>query len=323
MVYFTDRWIWESSKSTFGLAVIFSILAFLTKPTVIFYTLPLLYSYYLKEKGLFPIPKKYIGFVSLVLAPLLIWRLWINIHPEGIPSSAWLLNGNGIRFRPAFWRWIINDRFSRELLSPVGVFVFILGLVLRPLKNENLFLHLFAVGAFLYLIVFATGNVQHDYYQTLIVPAICIFTARGLWLMLKGLPLFLPRIVTIPLAIFLLSLTLGLTWYEIKGLYQINNPIIVEVGRKADTLLPKDAVVIAPYNGDTAFLYQINRTGFPVVAASFEDLIKDFGVTHYVSTNYDNDTATVLKKYKVIEQTPKYVIADLRYPSSTSGAVIK
>lgn len=311
MLFFVDKWIKEEGKLLYFLSVFFTLCAFLIKPMAAFYLLPLIYSYYQKEKKLWPIPKRYFAWIIPSLLPFIGWRIWISQHPEGIPASNWLLNGNGIRFKPAFWRWIIGDRFGREILSVTGSFLFFLGLVVRPSFKEGWLLHLLALSSFLFLIVFATGNVQHDYYQTLIIPALVIFTARGFVLLIRGFPAFVARIWTIPMGLLFLILTILLGWNEVKGLYQVNNPVIVEAGREADKILPKDAVVVAPYQGDTSFLYQTNRTGFAVVGMPIKDLIDGFKVHYFISTAKDAKTKWVMKKYVTLVDNDRYVIVDL------------
>ncbi len=311
MFYFTDLWINKNTKGLFFTSVFFAICAFLLKPTAIFYLLPLLYVYIKKEGKIWPIPGRFGLWISLAAIPFLAWRFWIQQFPEGIPASNWLLNGTHIRFRPAFFRWIIGDRFGREILSVTGTFLFFLGFLLKPKDKEGLILHLLCLSSFLYLVVFATGNVTHDYYQTLIVPALVIFTARGFTALLKGIPVFLPRLVTIPVAFFLFILTIYLSFYEVKGLYQINNGVIVEAGEAADRILSKDAIVVAPYQGDTTFLYHTNRPGWANVSFPTQDLIDRFGVTNYVSVNYDDKTNWLKQKYEIIEANPKFIILDL------------
>lgn len=310
MFYFLDRWIYEDKLRLMLWAIFFTACAFLTKPMAVFFLLPLGYSYFKKEGVKFP-PLRYFLFIVSALLPFAAWRYWMQNFKEGIPSSSWLLNGNNIRFRPAFFRWIVGDRLGREILSIAGGFLFLLGIIVRPLSKSNYLLHLLTLSSFLYLVVFATGNVQHDYYQVILTPAISIFLARGFWILFQGIPVFLPRIITMPLAIFLLTLTLYLTWVEVKGLYQVNNWAIVHAGQAADKLLPKDAIVVAPYQGDTAFLYQINRHGFPHVVNSVESMMKENGVDFYVSTAKDARTAWLMQKYKTLEVTPEYIIVDL------------
>lgn len=312
-LYFTDRWIWENTIKLFFLSVFFAAGALLLKPMAVFFFLPLLYSYVRKEKRIIP-PMRYILWVVLVIAPFAGWRLWMQRFPEGIPASEWLLNGNDIRFRPAFWRWIIVDRLGREILSVTGVVLLVIGFLRKLKPQENYLLHLFLLSMFAYLCVFATGNVQHDYYQILIVPALAIFCARGFIALFSKTNDFIPRIFTIPTAIFLLTISLLLTFLEIKGFYQINNNSIVKAGEYADKNLPKNAVVIAPWGGDSSFLYQVNRPGFAVMAASVEDLKRQAGVTHFISVNYDNDARNVMNNYSVIEENPDFVVVDVTKP---------
>ena len=117
----------------------------------------------------------------------------------------------------------------------------------------------------------------------------------------------------ISVAIIIISVGLMLTGgiYQIKDFYNINHPEIVEAGKMVDKLTPSDALVVAPYNGDSAFLYQTNRWGWPAVDDSFGNIIKN-GADFYVSvTPTDADSVYILKNYKVIYQTDKYFIADL------------
>ena len=121
----------------------------------------------------------------------------------------------------------------------------------------------------------------------------------------------LPKIVSIPLALLLIYLTLGLTWYEVRGFYQINDNSIIIAGEAADKILPKSARVVAPYGGSTSFLYYINRPGFAYIPGPIDEVIDKYNINYYVAVSYDEDTKNIMKKYKVIEQTPKYVIVDL------------
>lgn len=102
------------------------------------------------------------------------------------------------------------------------------------------------------------------------------------------------------------------SWYTIRTYFWINRPEIVEAGKAADVLLPKNAKVIAPYNGDTTFLYQINRQGWPL---GF-DIAKHIamGAGYYVTvspTNNDLETRDLANEYTVLVRNDKYAIIDL------------
>lgn len=269
------------------LTLLFGSLAILVKPVAIFFLLPI----YIKNfwLGLF------------MLAPFGLWRLWSHNFPEGVPSSLWLLNGNRIRFRPAFFRWIFGERLGDLILGHWGVLPLTMGLL------DPKFFATWVVGAALYLFTFATGNVHHDYYQIPIIPIISILLAIGC---VNFSTTYVRKIMVATCVIFMF----GFSWYDIKGLYQINNWSIVHAGLAVDKLVPKDAVIIAPYGGDTALLYQTNRHGFPYMYLPIKDFIDRFGATYYVSVNYDDDTNKIMAKYTVIAQTPEYVIVKLVEP---------
>ena len=79
----------------------------------------------------------------------------------------------------------------------------------------------------------------------------------------------------------------------------------------SDQILPKDAKVIAPYGGDTSFLYQINRKGWPILEEPVDNMIKK-GATNYVTVDPNDFTpGNVLAKYKIIKKTKDYLILDL------------
>ncbi len=305
MVFFVDKLI-NNGKKFFWWAFTFTAIAFLIKPWAIFYLLPLIFIYYQKNKKIFS--KKLFLFCLISITPFILWRLWILQFPEGIPASSWLLNGDGIRFKPAFWWWIISERLGREILGVTGFFLLFLGLIVR---HKNYFFHTWLLSLFLYFIIFATGNVRHDYYQVIFVPIASVLVSLGFINLIKGINSFIPRIFTIPLALLFFILMFYFSFIQVKELYKINNPVIVEAGREADKILPKDAVVVAPYNGDSAFLYQINRPGWPVVAFPLTELVSRYGVTHLVSVARDSDTQYAIDNFEIIKEADNYVIVDL------------
>lgn len=318
MIYFMDRWI-EKDKLIWGVwGFVFTALAFLIKPWAIFFFLPLLYSVFVTRNT-----KRFwfnfFLFTGIALLPLALWRLWILQQPEGIPASSWLLNGDGIRLRGAFWWWIISERMGREILGATGLVLFFLGFINRP-REGKYFLHFWALSSFLFVTVFATGNVRHNYYQIQLVPIASIFLSKGFLQLLRGGNLFIARFWTIILALFLFGLTFYFTFRVDKEFYNVNNPNMVEAGKMADRILPKDAVVLAPYNGDTAFLYQTNRAGFPIEVLPLPELIADYGVTSYVSTTRDDKANWVLRHFRILEDNPKFIIADLTRLTSPFSA---
>lgn len=307
MVYFLDKWNGQSKIVWGVLGFIFMAIAFLMKPWAIFFYIPLFYFAFQKGKKF---TFKFLALSFLSVLPFILWRLWILQQPEGIPASNWLLNGDRIRFHPAFWKWIISERLGGEILGVTGLFLLLIGLITKP-KKGNYFLHIWALSIFLYLIVFATGNVRHNYYQVILVPIAAIFLAKGFIDLFNPNSNNVARIWTIIIALLFFPLTFYFSWDRVKGFYQINNPAIVEAGKEANRLLPKEAIVVAPYNGDTAFLYQINRPGWPFVSIPITDMIADLGITAYVSTSFDAKTNWVMRHFNILEKKDNFVIIDL------------
>jgi hypothetical protein len=283
--------------------IIAGALALLVKPIAIFIIIALV-PYWLSKQGI----KKSLSWQTIAAAlvmtiPLLLWRKWIQQYPEGIPASDWLLNGNGIRFKGAFFQWIFADRIGRLILGYYGILFAGLSVIAKKKSNLPMWL---AIGSLAYVTIFATGNVQHDYYQIPIIPTIAILCAYGIQYLRHQSIAWYVKYATI--AIVGIS-SIAFSWYHVRGLYQINNPAIVEAGKAVDVAAPKDALVIAPYEGDTAFLYQTNRQGWPIGG----DIQKKIaaGATYYVSTSLNDETRQLLQTYQPIASTSSYYIVKL------------
>lgn len=296
-----------------ALSIIFFALALLFKPMAAF-ILPLFVVIALYELGIKAFLQLELYLFLTSALPLVWWRQWIAQFPSGIPASSWLFNSNHIRLRPAWWRWLFADRFGRLISGYWGVVFLYLGIVSRQSKK---LLSLFDVitltwliCSFGYLVVIATGNVQHDYYQVMLTPLIAILFARGLLAAFRLAPNFGHPAVVYPVTIFILALSAYFAWYEVSGYYNINNPAIVEAGQAVDKIVPADAKVIAPYSGDTAFLFQTNRTGWPIGGRIDQKI--DQGAQYYVTTTEDDEAKQLEQKYTLISKTPQFIIIQLK-----------
>ena len=280
----------------------------MVKPFALFFALPhlaiLFRSLATKDLNMLDI----LSYGAITLVPFGMWRKHIAQYPEGIPSSGWLYNEDQIRFRPAWFRWLFGERIGKMILGSWGTALLVLGIIAKPTKGGIAY-WLWGIGTVLYFSVTAAGNVRHDYYQAIIIPFLCIFLAKGTYLLMSLTRSVYSRFLTLSMTVFIIIFTIGMSWYDIKGYYQINNPAIVEAGKAIDRLTPKDAKVIAPYQGDTAFLYQTHRSGWPV-SFYIEKRIAA-GATYYVSTSYDDEARDLEKKYTLVEKNDRYIIIKL------------
>ncbi|MDP3918255.1 MAG: phospholipid carrier-dependent glycosyltransferase [Candidatus Woesebacteria bacterium] len=274
-------------------AILFA-LALLQKPYLGIYLLPLIPELLKKDRF-----KKNLVFLLSIILPFVLWRFWTGLHPEGIPFYKWAFNGDKIRFHPSWFRWLFGERIGILILGTWGLIPFSFGIIRKLKNNFNLLL---ALSMLAYLIIVATANVRHDYYQILIIPSIAMTLAIGTVYLWKKNKIIL---VLSLLVMFLVS------WDKIKPFYQINHPELMVVGKIVDETLPKTAKIVIPYNGDTAFLYQTNRKGWPAVDDSIDNIIGR-GADYYVSINLGSaDSVNFSKRFETVSKTDQYLILDL------------
>lgn len=313
-------WITSSKLKWYVLSVVSLMLAVLLKPYVLF-LFPIFISLGIshKKQDFFKNPLVYI-YPLIAVTPFIWWREWIEQFPEGIPANSWLFNGDGIRFRPAWFRWLGYERLTKMFLGYSGIFFFIASFF--PIKKEKMHLYSWWLGILLYFSVLATGNVRHDYYQYLMIPAVCLSIAIGAEYLYALVSRILERIMKIypsitfsflPLSLLVVAMlyssAIWLSWQQVKGFYNINHPEYIKAGIAAQKLLPENAKVIAPAFSDTQFLFQTDKKGW-ALGYDIEDKI-DLGATHYITTSFDEEAQTLETQYFIIEKTDEYLILDL------------
>lgn len=314
-IYFFDLWLSEKMKYKkiifYSLSILFTGVSFLLKPFAAFFTLPMIYLAY-QAFGLKMFLNPYLWvFGTASLFPMIGWRQWMTQFPEGIPSSNWLFNEGGMRFKGAFFNWIFAERISKLILGYWGVFLVVLGLVAKT-KTSYLFFYSFLVSSILYVTVIARGNIQHDYYQILILPTLCIFAGLGGDFLLTLGKNLANKYLAPTVFIGVLGFAFMFSWYQVRDYFNINNRAIITAGNAVDKLTPKDSLVIANYEGDTSFLYQTKRKGWSSYQDDLNIMVKDLGADYLVIANPKPADDYFKKDYVVLEETSEYIIFDLR-----------
>jgi hypothetical protein len=312
-IYFFDKWLTslkgkKESYWSFVLACVFTCAAFLLKPYAAFFILPVVYLAF-KQFGLRAFIKWQLWvYVLVALVPLAAWRTWMTQYPEGIPANQWLFNGNGIRFRPSFFRWIFYERLTKLISGYFGIVLVLVGLLQLKKLKEWIFFAIFPISSLLYVCVIATGNVQHDYYQIPVMPSVAILFALGsyyLWQWtFNKLPLGKVILILCIIGGFYLS------WNQVRDYFNINNRSIISAGQAVQRLTPMNAKIVANYNGDTSLLYQMDRNGW----ASFQDpmpVLIQKGADYLVLVNPSKQDLEFGNTYKLIEKSDQYAIFDL------------
>lgn len=310
-LYFFDLWLADKKGrwSLFTLSAILMMIAVLLKPYALFYGLVFLVLAYNKfGNNLFKKIQLWL-YVAIVSIPFVMWRLWMTQYPEGIPENSWLLNGNGIRFRPAFFRWMVYERLTRLISGYVGIIILAVGLLQLRYEKAKLFYLSFVASALVYVIVFATGNVQHDYYQIVVMPVIAILfgLSAKYFLEVKKFSLFSVRTLVF---IFLTAGTFYYSWMLVRDYFNINNHSIVIAGKAVDQFTPLNAKVIANYGGDTSFLYQTKRKGWALLEKSIPEMVK-MGAGYLVIANPTPADVLLGQEYKVVKLTKEFILLDI------------
>jgi len=315
-IYFFDKYLEPYKERRLSLlyyllSLLFTSLSFLLKPFALFFIIPFVYLAY-DRYGLKMLIKWQLYLFGIVtLAPLIAWRNWISQFPEGIPVSDWLFNGNNIRFRPSFFRWILFERITKLILGYFGVLFLLSSLFILKSKKSFLFIA-FGLSSILYLLVIATGNVQHDYYQIIIIPTICMFVGIGIDMIYKFLIRRINHNWAFVIIIAIFTFSFYFSWVQIKDYFNINDRGMVMAGEKANEILPKDAVVIAPYDGSTVFLNTIKRRGWPVFQQDIEELILEGAQYLVIANPTPNDFSGFGTQYKVVDSSKDYLILQLK-----------
>lgn len=320
-IYFFSKWIRSKDTSIlsiwYWLSLLFVTSSLLLKPYAIFFTLPLIYLSIQKFGMRAFIDWRLLFFSFVAVVPLVAWRIWMLQYPEGIPANTWLFNSGNIRFKGAYFYWIFGERVAKLILGYWGVSLFILGVIytlqkklIYPLRSSTgVFLLSFLFSSLAYLFIIARGNVQHDYYQILIVPSLAIFVGLGASFLLSQFKLV--KGISWLFVISILALSLFLSWYHVRDFFNINNPSIIAAGKAVDALTPKNAKILAIYNGDTTLLYQTKRSGWASFEKSLPEMI-NMGADFLVFVNPNQSELSLADKYQIVSKTSEYVIYNLR-----------
>lgn len=322
-VFFMVLFFWLFSKNIY-LAFLSLTLSVLVKPYTLLLTTPFIILFTPLKK----IPKNYLLLV-LSLVPFYLWRRHIAQFPEGIPQSDWLLNNSSsttfpvwyrgvnlsflnrlIAFRPHWWHWLFSERIGILILGTYGLIPAFLGFLYRKNKTQS-FLFSLLLGIFLYFIVVAGGNIQHDYYQVLIVPFVAIFVGIGFYFLYRFA--FNSRIIACLVMAFLAFLTLLFGYTKTIDFYNIDHPELLEAGKIARMIIPPGSLLIAPYNGDTSLLYHTGFSGWPVEIYDFDRLKNTHPgrSVYFLSTVNDRYTADVLSRFTPVYTSDQLFIAKI------------
>ncbi len=280
------------------ISLIFFALSLLVKPTTIFYAIVIFYLIYRRyDIFAFTRPQTYLYFITAVI-PVALWRFYILKYPEGIPAFSWLTTTvntprglENIFFKPSFFYWVFFQRINNLILGGFLTFFLIYALV----RTRNALVISFLLSSLAYLFTFQGGNVQHEYYQTLIFPTIAILIAAGFHEYYRQTK---HKFLTYPVFIIIFAFSWYFSFKLVKPYYNIPSDLI-NYATIIKSFTNKDDLIITDRNGDTTLLYLSDRKGYPVFPDDFEKLRKQG--YKYFATDKPEAAKSLLKQYPFLK----------------------
>jgi len=297
---------------SYVLSVVFFAGALLIKPTIIFYLFPILILFYRKYK--FNMLKRYDFYLYFIIAilPLFLWRSYIKNFPEGIPASDWLFTSvntsqglKSILFRPSFFRWIFYERINNIILGGYLTVFFILGIIF---KHKKYFLFSFIISALAYIFTFQGGNLQHEYYQTLILPVLSIFIGLGVGGLFNNKREFVGHFFLYLFAFVVFIFSFYFSYSNVINYYGFSQELVQEANIIRSLTDPEDKIV-TDRTGDTTLLYLSNRRGAPAIFKDPTDL-KNLGYKYLITSN-EGQIKTMKASATTIFENEKFTLFKL------------
>lgn len=219
--------------------------------------------------------------------------------------------------------------FLLHLLSPLGAFLFFVGVFRKPRTFEDRLLWVWLVSVVVVLIAGWKTVIQHPYYEVSLVPVCGFFVAKGFCAVAKRWQGIKKPFFLVPLIL----LEIASLFYYYRGLYVIPSErmAILEAAHAVESMTPKESLLLASYETGPVQLYYAHRRGWTFNVAtggSDETLVRELeirrseGAEYFViSSKYDFISKRgfekyLRKNYAVMAESPGFALFDLRLQQS-------
>ena len=270
-VYFYVVYLEEQKTRAFWLSGLSASFVVASKFYNAFILLPLALESILREGGRFFGRWKNFGYAVLALVPL-VWYFFMWKAEQGGQLAycifRYLHNVPGVPgYEIEIFNWsLIMQRLviviGGHLLTPLGALLFVAGITSHRPSAGNRLLVMWLGSMTLMIVLGWKLSVQHSYYVLPLLPPAAVYIGKGWAAMVEGGAWKKPIMAALLLLLGFGSIAACVHLYP--GLYFIpeRRAAIVETGRAADTLLPKDALVVASFETSPIQLYYCGRKGW-------------------------------------------------------------
>jgi 4-amino-4-deoxy-L-arabinose transferase-like glycosyltransferase len=317
MLYYVLRAVDRESRGLFLVAMLFAALGFMIKaPYVFFLALPAAGYIHFHSKWRF-----FLRSTPLLAIPVLSFAAW-QWHVVRVNSAMpdwsfipeyhkmdnmgrWYFGLPEHRLEVPLWR-LLWGRLKYEIAAIWGIPLLLIGLVMRVWDYGTNVMRLWAAGSFMYLLIFFTLNVIHDYYQIPFLAPVAFFMALplfGLYQLAGSWSPVVGRLILIlcwgVFAIHCIRLTEGKSLnqgeQEYFGTYYREDELALKTGRLIREHTPEDALVIATFGGLDCrcpnILYTARRNGWSIgkqnLSVALLEQLRAEGATHFALLQID------------------------------------
>jgi 4-amino-4-deoxy-L-arabinose transferase-like glycosyltransferase len=263
-LYFFLRWVGDRNMTPFYLAGIAISLSILIKATSIVVAAPILYLALKSGDG------EYVGgtprtarrlqlaaFVAIATLPSVAWY-W---HAHQIAERFYphhFFGAGGIRLESFSWYWGIAQETATSSLTPVLVFLALIGLFVAPRGKYGWLFDWWLAAMILFVVIVGYGN-RHPWYQLPFVPIAAAFAGAACAFLGSKIS---SRPAVVALSILLASSFAILACLNVRSLYESSAAPLRDAGLKLNKITARDALIIAADGGNPTIFYYAKRKGW-------------------------------------------------------------
>jgi hypothetical protein len=209
------------------------------------------------------------AYAAIALVPPALWYLHAHHLKEmtGLSFGIWEVGsdkwGNvDLLASPSFYSKMLFGRLIERHLTHAGAVLLAIGAVLLRGRRDLGTFHSWVVGAVVYVVVVAGGNLAHDYYQVPVLLPLSLWVGAAIAWALRRSAVSRPRLRIAARFVVLAFLVLCLTRVAHFRKKEVSSRHLVELGVAAQEVVPEGELVVVAEDGDPTFLYHVDRRGW-------------------------------------------------------------
>ncbi len=334
-IFFLYRWIFLGNKTAYLISCFCLTTVVLLKPYSMYLFLPIAYLFYLKNGFLFPRQISFWFLISFCITSFMFYVICQNqLIATGLPTvyaisgmlgdSLWSI-GTASAMPIGLSVKRLYAVFTQDMITPIMFLPLLSGIFVKTHSRVKGLFHLWLLTVGIYFLMSSCAVASHGYYSLPALLPCSVFVGIGINQMIQGgffrsKKFFYQKTGVVFLILIALICTLretGMSYFATR-----EQKALLEAGLKINTLIEKDAVIIAHSRelSPTSLLYYARRKGFVtknISIGGIEESIKK-KATYFVTVSLEmveNNRELwdyLSKKHSLVVKEPGYAIFMLR-----------